>query len=94
MLEGPDDPELEILPLLDDENAAVRQGAIQALGAVGGPRALVQLLKLAKREGAPAAERAAALEAVAKISARAPAGTAPTSTPPSAPTETGGGDGR
>ncbi|MGE0192158.1 MAG: HEAT repeat domain-containing protein [Planctomycetota bacterium] len=81
MLDGPDDPEGEILPLLDDADAAVRQGAIQALGAVGGPRALVRLLKLAKREGAPASERAAALEAVATISARAPGGAAPHSSP-------------
>lgn len=94
MLDGPDDPEGEILPLLEDEDAAVRQGAIQALGAVGGPRALVQLLKLAKREAAPAAERAAALEAVAKISARAPAGTAPTTAPPPAPAEAGSGGGK
>ena len=84
----------EILPLLDDEDAAVRQGAIQALGAVGGPRALVQLLKLAKREGAPAGERAAALDAVAKISARAPAGATSTQARSPAAAEAGSGGGK
>ena len=94
MLDGPDDPEGEILPLLEDTDAAVRQGAIQALGAVGGPRALVQLLKLAKREGAPAGERAAALDAVAKISARAPAGATSTQARSPAAAEAGSGGGK